>query len=339
VDGNLYTWGKQYSGNFTGDTILVTGIEHNVSFVSGCANHFAIILGGLNINSFASMFNNSKFSDIKFIIDGKELFAHSLVLNLRCPKLLELPKIEDTILIEFIPYEHFVMILNYIYCDYIANVKPRAAFALMDFAKKLELNRLASICDSIYNRYKLLLVLPSTLSNELEDAFTNKKYCDLEFILPQGKIKAHKLILYSRNQYFKMMFDTGMNEDTKGEVAIPEDSYDNFYVLIDYIYNFKTEITGQNVIELYMISHKYRVTDLTFICENIIVQNVDLDIIEIVAQLAETYKSNLLMKTILNYIEKNKSLILEDVIENINSNMSPETKEKNRKSILFYYNL
>ena len=97
------------------------------------------------------MINNSSFSDITFLVEGRPIYAHKLLL-MRCSYFQALftgnmrESTLDTIPLEQIRYPTFLRILEYLYTDHVQIPLPDA-MELFEAADLFCINRLKTMCE------------------------------------------------------------------------------------------------------------------------------------------------------------------------------------------------
>jgi BTB/POZ domain len=111
------------------------------------------------ISDFRSMVNNETFSDVTFIVEGRSVYAHKLMLT-RCSyfEALFLGQMReahmDTIRIEQVRYDIFLLVLEYLYTDQL----------LIGFNNAMELFEVGFLsrhADNIANRRGRLTSFPA----------------------------------------------------------------------------------------------------------------------------------------------------------------------------------
>jgi leucine-zipper-like transcriptional regulator 1 len=136
--------------------------------------HLDSTLGGANgllvppstiLADFRSLINNPALSDVSFLLGPHRVYAHKLVLCIRCPYFQALfsrqenhwrEAQEDTVRIEQVRYEIFLLVMEYLYTDSVAlppvvptatSSLPADAMELFEAADLFGLERLKSMCE------------------------------------------------------------------------------------------------------------------------------------------------------------------------------------------------
>ncbi|GAB1609720.1 uncharacterized protein LOC115217132 [Argonauta hians] len=96
--------------------------------------------------------NNPSFSDVQFITaEGSKVFAHKLILQLRCPNILNrLSSAAEmsTINLSQVPLNILLLFLKYIYAGQL-NINGTEAYHLMTLSQELDLPELVDACEKI----------------------------------------------------------------------------------------------------------------------------------------------------------------------------------------------
>lgn len=96
-------------------------------------------------------------------------------------------------------------------------------------------------------------------SSDVVEYFLNESFSDIEFVFDCGStLKAHRIILATRCNYFKMMFQGGFKESNLDKVPIRYVRYDVFYAILHYIYTGKLmDLKDENAYSVLRDSYKH----------------------------------------------------------------------------------
>jgi hypothetical protein len=96
-------------------------------------------------------------------------------------------------------------------------------------------------------------------SGDILEYFKNGSFSDVEFLFDCGStLKAHRIILATRCNYFKMMFQGGFKESNLDMIPIRYVRYDVFYVILYYIYTGKLmDLNDENAYSILRDSYKH----------------------------------------------------------------------------------
>jgi beta-galactosidase beta subunit len=113
----------------------------------------------------------------------------------------------------------------------------RLRFKVNERDLKLDSQVRQSCIVKVYSIEDSMLLGGNALKDSLMKLKNSKKYTDIEIILQEHEvIKAHKCLLASRSQKFKMMFDSEMNENQTNKIVINQGNYVLLKSMIDWIY-------------------------------------------------------------------------------------------------------
>lgn len=122
--------------------------------------------------------NNELGSDISFVVEGKNIYAHK-IMCMRCPYLRSMlcsnmkESTQKEIVLQEIKYESFLSVLQYLYTDQV-NVNLDNAMELFQIADQFGIDRMRMICEScilssvnIENAASVLLAADATRARDL----------------------------------------------------------------------------------------------------------------------------------------------------------------------------
>src|SRR5438045_345116 len=94
------------------------------------------------------------------------------------------------------------------------------------------------ICEFEYTlRWQKIILKCYRLHNCFIDYFDNELFSDIEFTFDCGSnLKASKIILVSRSEYFKTMFNGKWKESKESKIHIKDTKYKIFRYLLKYLY-------------------------------------------------------------------------------------------------------
>uniref|UniRef100_A0A8D9BB85 Kelch-like protein diablo n=2 Tax=Cacopsylla melanoneura TaxID=428564 RepID=A0A8D9BB85_9HEMI len=112
-----------------------------------------------------------------------------------------------------------------------------------------------------------------TFQSMSDDCLVNMKLCrdmnilcDAQFEVDGQIVRAHKIILASRSQYFRAMFTSQMKESYECVIKLNNVSFDIFSSIIDFLYTGRIEVSNNNIESLFHLSHLYDIKQLEIIC-------------------------------------------------------------------------
>jgi speckle-type POZ protein len=132
---------------------------------------------------------------------------------------------------------------------------------------------------------------------------TDGIFSDVTFILEgDTRIKAHKAILASRCETFKMMLSSHMKEGTSDEIEIKDTNCQVFRNIINYIYTDDVKFEDiAMVVNLLIESNKYNLTRLKSICEWELTKIIDQENVVDLLLLSDIHEATELRNVCLEY--------------------------------------
>lgn len=73
------------------------------------------------------------------------------------------------------------------------------------------------------------------------------RFCDINIVINDERINAHKLILSGASEYFSILFSNNFIDSNEYEVNLSHLDYQSVNDLIDYIYGIPLSLTNDNV--------------------------------------------------------------------------------------------
>ncbi|KYQ88433.1 hypothetical protein DLAC_11137 [Tieghemostelium lacteum] len=105
----------------------------------------------------------------------------------------------------------------------------------------------------------------------------NQQFSDLKFQVEGKLIYAHKCILVSRNEKFRAMIMSGMEESRKDTIEIHDHSYPVFMALLTWIYTGQLYFQNVNILQLISISDQYMITEIKQKCSKALIKYLSFD--------------------------------------------------------------
>ena len=104
-----------------------------------------------------------------------------------------------------------------------------------------------------------------TWSEQLWDAVIYKKMTDVEFLVRETTIGAHRSLLSARSPVFAAMFASGMKEAVSGQIQIRDIDPTTFQHFLKFLYTGMVEPSSLNR-NLFTVAERYRVDTLMELC-------------------------------------------------------------------------
>ncbi|GAM22301.1 hypothetical protein SAMD00019534_054760, partial [Acytostelium subglobosum LB1] len=108
-------------------------------------------------------------------------------------------------------------------------------------------------------------------SGDADDAASSQQSFD--------KIYAHRHIVQTHSEYFRILLTNGMRESTQQEITIPNIPTDVFYNILQFLYTSKLDINEDNINNIYLVCDQLLLDDGKQLCRSH-VQSMDNAILE-----------------------------------------------------------
>jgi len=135
----------------------------------------------------------------------------------------------------------------------------------------------------------------SQLADDLLDILLNEKDTDITFEIDGQVIKAHRLFLSARSEYFRSMFNSGMIENSSNKVKIKECDPIMFKKLLEFLYTDKCPNDIDAIAsKLLPVADLYMISALKSYCADALRQSLTQDNVKEVLLLAHIHNCPLL---------------------------------------------
>lgn len=145
----------------------------------------------------------------------------------------------------------------------------------------------------------------------LNDLRIHRELCDIELVVDDVRIPAHKSVLCACSPYFKAMFTSCYTESNQSSVVIREVSFSALELLVQYFYTSEVFITTSNVQELLSASCMFQVTALKEACCEFMQRHLGVTNCLGVRAVADLHSCTQLKKVADNFAKKNFTSIIE----------------------------
>lgn len=285
------------------------------------------------VNDFASIVNNSKYSDVIFNLKGKLIFAHKFMLAFRCSYLHTLvqsvisnPNVNNTnnnnnnktntstecieVNIPNVQYDAFVSILKFIYCGE-TRIDALSVPAVLQAAVDFSLPFVVEKCQS-YLQGNIIgpLSISQNLREELSALVNNDRLADVVFVLEGARVFGHRFILSLRSEYFCSIFTMGMKESAQQEITIPEVGKTEFVSVLRFIYTGDVAVVNEeNVVDIIEAANYFSEIRLKCVCEDILKRGADIENVAYVLDVATRFEASQLRNACMEFIFKNFEVV------------------------------
>jgi len=152
--------------------------------------------------------------------------------------------------------------------------------------------------------------LASSLTQNLEQLFSNRLGADVCFVTAGMEIKAHKAILSARSPVFAAMLRSGMKESVENRVEINDIAPDIFEALLRFIYTDRVDLTQVDAKDLLAAANKYLLPLLKFQCQQFLCKTITSENCGELLVLADLHNALHLKRSALNFIRLNRDDII-----------------------------
>jgi hypothetical protein len=150
--------------------------------------------------------------------------------------------------------------------------------------------------------------------NDFRNLYSDGSFADVHILVDGRSIPAHKAILSCRCQHFRSMFRSGMRESVEKEIVIPNARYRIFSALLEFIYTNKVQtLTGEEAIELYLLSDLYQMDDLTRLCKEVVIRSLTVHTSPLMLVQASNFGITVLHDICLNYMVRHFDVVSKTV--------------------------
>ncbi|VDL69472.1 unnamed protein product, partial [Nippostrongylus brasiliensis] len=91
--------------------------------------------------------------------------------------------------------------------------------------------------------------------------YSNSELSDVVFVVGDGRIYAHRLLLAARSEYFRSMLYGGLKESNEDEVVLSETDPAAFTALLRYLYTGRLSIRRvehKELVDILYLAHEYQ---------------------------------------------------------------------------------
>jgi hypothetical protein len=257
--------------------------------------------------------NNETLSDMTLIVKNTQFHLHKAILYARSEffrQLLEanpqdtVYRIQD----DSLNLTLFTCLLKYLYSDVITSVNQISEFHYDEFLKiceKYAMEHMQRI--KKYLSLKYSGILTSNISKDLEKMVHNELFVDVKFKVNSDLIKAHKVVICSRSEYFRALCLGGLRESTQQQIEIHDTSPFLFKKLVEYLYTQRIDIddVADNITEMFIVADKFGCVKLKEHLELVIAQNLTIENVSSLFLVAHRHSASTLKQQCHLFIKQN----------------------------------
>ncbi|KAK8509913.1 hypothetical protein V6N13_093751 [Hibiscus sabdariffa] len=135
-----------------------------------------------------------------------------------------------------------------------------------------------------------------------EHYVNNPTLSDVTFLVEGKRFYAHRICLLASSDAFRAMFDGGYRERDAKDVEIPNIRWDTFVLMMRYIYTGSVTVEIDLAQELLKAADQYLLDGLKRLCEYTIAQDVSVENVMLMLELAEAFNATTLREACLLFI-------------------------------------
>jgi len=224
-----------------------------------------------------------------FVIEGKKIFSHKLLLQLRSEYFrdyfLSNPNSKELELKDCGSYEVFKEFLRFLYADNCL-ISNENSEQLVNLGRQFHLDPLISRVEGKGSPC-------STLIDDLDKLVANSLFSDISFIVENKNVlPSHKLILEVRTEYFRRMFSSGLRESGSKRIEISDCVTTVFTDVLHFIYTDHCTVNDENCVSLLEQANYLQLDRLKAICEQYWYDNIHVNNAANVLQVADRFNAS-----------------------------------------------
>ncbi|OQR87784.1 RCC1 and BTB domain-containing protein [Achlya hypogyna] len=168
-------------------------------------------------------------------------------------------------------------------------------------------------------------IVRSSLGRDLGALLNNPSRSDVEFIVEDVPIFAHRCILMVRCEPLDAMLNGRMLESTAAQIVIPHQrvpQHDVFLAMLEYIYTdavatleYPTVLDIEYVLELMALADQFLLTNLKLKCEGAIQKSIDFSNITKLLETAYYQQADYLKRCCLDYVLANFGIVIANPVQ------------------------
>lgn len=175
---------------------------------------------------------------------------------------------------------------------------------------------------------------------DYEKLVNDEEFSDVEFIIENLSLRAHKNILSKRSSVFAAMFQTEMREKNENKVEITDVRYEVFLEMLRFIYAGKVRGIEAVNDELLAVADKYSLDGLKAMCEKSLSCHMNVDNAVDNLRLADLHCADILKSESIKFIVGHATdIVNEPKFRQLPSNVISDVLSAvvNQKNVFFFY--
>lgn len=149
------------------------------------------------------------------------------------------------------------------------------------------------------------------LSNDLQKLLKNELLTDITLLANDKKLHAHKSILIARSPVFAAMLANDMKEKIESEIKIQDFNADVLSEMLHFMYTDKVTSIKDHFQDLLCVANMYDIQGLKHICEEFMLSELTIENVIQVFMLSESQNCTSIRPKILKFIIQNAVMIIQ----------------------------
>ena len=143
------------------------------------------------------------------------------------------------------------------------------------------------------------------LSKVFYSSAFDDEFSDVTIVVENEPIRAHRIILARRCEFFYKMFTSGMRESTETTIPLSGVSKTVFMLLLHYIYTSEIKIDFTNAVELYQAADRFQLHKLQDACAEVAKEKMTTEQAAVFLQQAHDFNCLELKDTCMSFVRDN----------------------------------
>ncbi|KAF8767324.1 Protein maternal effect lethal 26 like protein [Argiope bruennichi] len=144
------------------------------------------------------------------------------------------------------------------------------------------------------------------LLNDFKRAYQHQELTDIDLVVDDKTIRAHKFVLQARSPVFRNICEHNLSKTTAGTIKIDDIEYTVLQALIWYLYTaIVQKLQYNDLCDLYETADKYQVSSLQKECAEILKSMISVDTACRILVLADLHNDSYLRQEAVDYIWSN----------------------------------
>eukprot|EP01114_Cavostelium_apophysatum_P018882 TRINITY_DN5935_c0_g1_i4.p1 TRINITY_DN5935_c0_g1~~TRINITY_DN5935_c0_g1_i4.p1 ORF type:complete len:1235 (+),score=382.61 TRINITY_DN5935_c0_g1_i4:315-4019(+) len=290
--------------------------------------------------------NNTTFSDFLFEVEGgAKIAAHKIILAVRCPyfaKYFGSHQTEQFMKLENTSSTAIMSVLSLLYADEVIIPEDKEVLEqVYKLSQRFHLGKLAFQANlELMHRNKLensALSVQESFCEEFKKDEPSEYLTDVHLLVENSVIKAHKIILASRSDFFKYMLTSGMKESfgETSTVAIEDVRGSTMKRILSIIYTGEfPKMAAQELADVFVAADRLFLTDIKETCEECLIDHVEDETAVSLLEAADLLQATSLRKACVSYIVSNlRSVLLSNQMDELSQEITDEIQVELKKRL------